>query len=135
MINGENKMKDIKFRMWYPALREMSEPAELGTIAHGYRGINFADGVIEPMQYTGLKDKNGKEIYEGDLLISKTIYIHKDSDIKEKPCQVYWSDKLACFAVKTENGMSTLPGILMGWLPSVFEVIGNIYENKELLEV
>jgi hypothetical protein len=74
----------------------------------------------EIMQYTGLKDKNGKEIYEGDIL-----YYESCDDKKE----VMWGPIL---------DHDTKMGYGDGWgLVSTdedAEIIGNIYENPELLE-
>lgn len=82
------------------------------------------------MQYTGLKDKNGKEIYEGDILNSMNdnpeydIWTYKD----HKNLIVKWSEMYASF-----NG---LPDYDYNSVYSFehIEIIGNIYENPELLE-
>jgi len=76
----------------------------------------------EVMQYTGLKDKNGKEIYEGDIV--KYIDMRYDSAFGgNKVCvqSVEWNDDGACF-------------FPMLYYCSDIEVIGNIYENSELLD-
>ena len=72
------------------------------------------------MQYTGLKDKNGKEIYEGDMV---QIDHHWDSDWADKPHEVNY-----------DNG-SFFPWGTGDWeeISDKWEIIGNIYENPELL--
>ena len=70
------------------------------------------------MQYTGLKDKNGKEIYEGDIL-KGTFYVFPMPEY-DYVFQIYWDEK--------EKGF-----MASYFEPSECEVIGNIYDNPELL--
>jgi hypothetical protein len=68
------------------------------------------------MQYTGLKDKNGKEIFEGDVTTS---------EIGDEPMAVvFWE---GCFCHKWPDGNGHI------FNPKNIEIIGNIYENPELL--
>lgn len=77
--------------------------------------INFEDENVLPMQFTGLKDKNGKEIYEGDIL----------RDIEGIISEVKYKGRRFCAVAK--DGFDSLED------PDENEVIGNIYQNPELI--
>lgn len=72
-------------------------------------------------QCTGLKDMNGKLIYEGDIVKSKDGFILK----------VTYRNDYACFCVENEEIVGYFQ--ILHWTPTDFNIIGNIYENKELL--
>ena len=89
-----------------------------------WRVVDGEDMVL--MQYTGLKDKNGKEILEGDILHWET---------NKKDWIVFWSDTGARYVLNAVDDKEdvklneTLIHVRTRWL----EVVGNIYENKYML--
>ena len=129
-------MREIKFRAWDKNLEFMIDPGYLSLDGGGLQSV-FYDNCdaeesrweedvrdIELMQYTGLKDKNGKEIYEGDAILL-------DYGRGKRVAVVEWSNSSAGFVYHTlaDSFLHPLTG------KPADEVIGNIYENKELLEV
>ncbi len=88
---------------------------------------------FELMQFTGLKDKNGKEIYEGDIVEFNYIQSNKSLGMFEKiksVGKVEYIDWLGAYCILFEE--DSYVQIKLGKVN--FEVIGNIYENPELLE-
>ena len=122
----ENSKRQIKFRAWdgkqfYYTPDFNMHFSESGIIAGLHNGGMVFNRDREITQFTGLLDKNGKEIYEGDII--------ELSGIKR---EVAWIEEDAGFGLKYERKFG-------GFCPMVIEqkveVIGNIYENPELLNV
>lgn len=122
--------RPIKFRAWEKSLKAMIQIDEIDFVAQminhnsAWRMIGHD---VELMQFTGLTDKNGTEIYEGDILQDHMIF--RGDGQKNAPLVVEWGD----YTGDIEVGMV---GLTVGWCRdfSTIEVIGNIYENKELLK-
>ena len=87
----------------------------------------WCDKEFVSLQYTGLKDKNGKEIYEGDILLGRFI-------LDEVEDHIFLS--LTEEEKRTQSIMFVVEDIFYPYtnqIPEDLEVVGNIYENPELL--
>lgn len=128
-------MENIKFRAWQRDKRMMckvrdihflSEQASLEEKENVINTRRFKD--IKLMQFTGLYDKNGKEIYEGDI-IKYSAYLDESAEIKEGIAQVVWDKEETGYYLANDYKSNLF--YLIKDLEC--EVIGNIYENYELL--
>lgn len=125
--------RPIKFRAWDRLTKTMFEPMDLRS---SYARLNgFGSQGYELMQYTGLKDKNGKEIYEGDIV---KIHNYKETWKRGEPkidwrvFEIRWNRYLWSF----NNSVISKPLAdydTTDLMPYDIEIIGNIYENPELL--
>jgi len=113
-------MREIKFRVWWVDDKEMDECTRIDLPNKTHH-----DEVIT-MQYTGLKDKNGKEIYEGDIVSAN----FGNSGIVTFNADNYAG--LPAFHICDKNGNS-VDYYYGAVADSSCEVTGNIYENPGLL--
>ena len=125
-------MREIKFRAW---IKEVDEIREVEYINFWKKMISFPNKFckeyylnadfdeIELMQYTGLKDKNNKEIYEGDIV--KLRANHGIGVVK-------YYDEWGAFVIEYIKPRP-LAVLGMNYYKENIEILGNIYENSELL--
>ena len=113
--------REIKFRAWNTRRKEMEMIDDLYWFEENQCHHNGdKDFVIQ--QYTGLTDRNGQEIYEGDLLLSAFC---RD---EENPVEVSWGDKNNGWNVNHKNGQE---GPLLKIHQQSYEVVGNIFEGVD----
>lgn len=118
--------REIKFKIWDPK-NGIGEPTDISKFPHLLKrcyeyGLNPSEWTY--LQYTGLKDKNGKEIYEGDIIKASYYYLG-DNYFRENISEVKFGEGSYYLAHFNAPSID---------LSNHLEIIGNIYENPELLD-
>lgn len=125
--------REIKFRAWHEqgkmiGWEELKYFVDLGSCFNDYKTLTL-------MQYTGLKDKNGKEIYEGDVVVFDEFIPGN----KQSAGQWIQNRSLKSLSISFKHGYFGVKGSgddhisLYSAQSEHCEIIGNIYENPELL--
>ncbi len=112
-------MRTIKFRFWDVRDKEIIPWENINT-EHLHYYLSLDENIVIPMQFTGLQDKNGEEIYEGDILTlpnmgKGTIEWYHCGFILRLQSEIIWQELL--FNVVGH-----------------YTIIGNIYQNPELIK-
>lgn len=137
-------MRQLKFRAWNTSAKQwQTDYSALDCngnflVKMSENSFDQSDGVkLIFQQYTGLKDKNGVEIYEGDV-IAYTSHTKTLGDVYHRRV-VEWHDEVARFSMHkigkhTSDPKANEYSLFKAEKMQKLEIIGNIYENPELLE-
>lgn len=144
-------MREIKFRAWDKKANKIYQVKNLGVGEEDYHrtannyGVHPETGMTKfypsqviVMQYTGLKDKNGKEAYEKDIILAYILHENGEERYEKLLCESYEGLQDLSWVCEDDSGAYHLGFVhckseykLCSPLVE-FEIIGNLYENPEL---
>lgn len=126
-------MREIKFRAWDDLKKIMFDVWDIRFLPDGEIRINegeYFSKDVGLLQYVGIKDRYGKEVYEGDIIRKDVEYNQRSYEAHYKVIYEYTG-----FYLELLNSYEDIKaGIIVSFPYGDFYVIGNIYENPELLE-
>jgi uncharacterized phage protein (TIGR01671 family) len=122
--------QEIKFKFWLCHTKKMTYEHSLIDIAHLH--WDFTEDII-PLQLSPFKDKNEKEIYDGDIIGDWT---EVDGKMIQSAMQVYFDEMLGQWMLdcSIKNDKSISYSLFQELKDFKYEILGNIYENPELFE-
>lgn len=123
--------RELKFRAWDKVRKKMFYKLAIESGVNeinAWFGDRFSAKYWTFMQYTGIKDKNGKEIYEGDVV--RQVNYRSDRGVSGRKYVIEWKPFNASFGLRWVNHDFWLS---FNQTRHNVEVIGNIYENPELV--
>lgn len=148
--------REIKFEAWHELKKTMFSWDDISIIGRNNCVIHISKGVFPTdgfencvilRQFTGLKDKNGKEIFEGDIIQFTYWWFDGEEQQSILTGELIYSEDSISFQLKgvknsvweKHNGYQDdceylVPFATLNFDEADFEVIGNIYENPELLD-
>jgi len=130
--NTKNKIQIMKnkYRAWMKEYRDFAIQGEPDF--KSIKSFMRLYGHLDLEQFTGLIDENGKEIFEGDILIDE--FNNTDGEPNHGYYEVVYDEKKACWAVDVsfKNDRGYLQPIYT-FFGENLEVVGNIHQNKDLL--
>lgn len=111
-----------KYRVWNEETKEIGVYETYEELSELFMALSLDDGFYSLMQSTGLKDKNGKEIFEGDIVL-----------VLDSPYTVFYDNEKGSYRLKPHDDRWNVDYMSNFSHGGNFEVVGNIYENKEYL--